>query len=147
MILVNIDFMNYGDLEEVLEIERESFSLPWTKKTFINELSYPENVYIVARLKDEVVGYAGMRFYGRQAHITTIAVKPKWRGNQIGEQLLLALIEIAKDRKAKEMILEVRASNLIAQSLYEKYGFKPVGVIPGYYLDNGEDAILMRLRI
>lgn len=144
---MDIDFMNPGDLDEVLEIERESFSMPWSRDTFLNELDFPENVYLVARLKDKVVGYAGIRFYGRQGHITTIAVAPRWRGNQIGEQLLLALLEVARDRKAKEVILEVRPSNKIAISLYEKYGFKTVGIIPGYYIDNGEDALLMRLKI
>ncbi|KUK13833.1 MAG: ribosomal protein S18-alanine N-acetyltransferase [Synergistetes bacterium] len=147
MILVDIDFMNVGDLDEVLEIERESFNLPWSRNLFLRELDFPGNAYIVARLRDRVVGYAGIRFYGRQAHITTIAVAPKWRGNRIGEQLLLALIEIAKDRQAKEIVLEVRPSNRIAIGLYEKYGFRTIGVIPGYYMDNGEDAFLMRVKI
>jgi len=147
MIMVEIDFMNPGDIDEVIEIEKESFSLPWSRKTFMSEISFPENVYIVARLRGKVVGYAGIRFYGRQGHITTIAVAPQWRGNQIGEQLLLALIEIAKEKKAKEVILEVRPSNRVAIGLYEKHGFKAVGIIPGYYVDNGEDAFLMRLKI
>ncbi|MCS7232599.1 MAG: ribosomal protein S18-alanine N-acetyltransferase [Synergistetes bacterium] len=147
MILVDIDFMNLGDIDEVLEIERESFSIPWSKRTFLNELSFPENVYLVARLKDKVVGYAGIRFYGRQGHITTIAVASRWRGNQIGEQLLLAILEIAKERKVREVILEVRPSNRVAIGLYEKYGFKVIGVIPNYYMDNGEDALLMKLNI
>lgn len=147
MILVDIDFMNVGDLDEVLEIERQSFSRAWSRFFFLNELELSESTYIVARLRDRVVGYAGIRFYGRQGHITTIAVAPKWRGNRIGEQLLLALLEIAKDRKVKEVVLEVRPSNSVAISLYEKYGFKVVGVIPGYYMDNGEDALLMSLKI
>lgn len=147
MILVDIDFMNLGDLDEVLEIERECFPFPWSEETFREELELKDSVYIVARLRGRVVGYAGIKFYQRQGHITTIAVAPRWRGNQIGEQLLLALLEIAKDRKVKSVVLEVNPSNLPARKLYEKYGFKEIGLIPGYYRNEGADAIIMRLEI
>ncbi len=147
MILVDIDFMNLGDLDEVLEIEKECFPFPWSERTFREELELKDSVYIVARLKDKVVGYAGIRFYQRQGHITTIAVAPRWRRNQIGEQLLLALLEIAKDRKVKSVVLEVNPANLPARNLYEKYGFKPIGLIPGYYRNEGADAVIMRLDI
>ena len=65
-----------------------------------------------------------------EAHVTTFAVHPRYRRRQIGERLLLALIDLAVDRHAREATLEVRLSNLAARRLYEKYGFRPVGIRP-----------------
>jgi ribosomal-protein-alanine N-acetyltransferase len=78
-----------------------------------------------------------------EAHITTFAVHPAWRRQRIGERLLLAFLDLARDRHAREATLEVRLSNLAARRLYEKYGFRPVGLRPRYYSDNNEDALIM----
>jgi ribosomal-protein-alanine N-acetyltransferase len=78
-----------------------------------------------------------------EAHITTFAVHPAWRRQRIGERLLLAFLDLAADRRAREATLEVRLSNLAARRLYEKYGFRPVGLRPRYYSDDGEDALIM----
>ncbi len=78
-----------------------------------------------------------------EAHITTFAVHPAWRRQRIGERLLLAFLDVAVDRSAHEATLEVRLSNLPARKLYEKYGFRPVGLRPRYYSDDGEDALIM----
>ena len=78
-----------------------------------------------------------------EAHITTFAVHPAWRRQRIGERLLLAFLDLAIDRRAREATLEVRLSNLPARRLYEKYGFRPVGLRPRYYSDDGEDALIM----
>ena len=78
-----------------------------------------------------------------EAHITTFAVHPAWRRQRIGERLLLAFLDLAAARHAREATLEVRLSNIAARRLYEKYGFRPVGLRPRYYSDNGEDALIM----
>jgi ribosomal-protein-alanine N-acetyltransferase len=78
-----------------------------------------------------------------EAHITTFAIHPAWRRRRIGERLLLAFLDIAIDRSAHEATLEVRLSNLAARRLYEKYGFRPVGLRPRYYSDDNEDALIM----
>lgn len=78
-----------------------------------------------------------------EAHITNLAVRTEYRGKGIGELLLLATIDLANELKARFMTLEVRVSNLVAQSLYSKYGFVQMGVRRGYYLDNHEDAAIM----
>jgi ribosomal-protein-alanine N-acetyltransferase len=70
-------------------------------------------------------------------------VHPRYRRRRIGERLLLALLDMARDRHAREATLEVRLSNLAARRLYEKYGFRPVGIRPRYYSDNQEDALIM----
>ena len=75
--------------------------------------------------------------------MTTFAVDPRWRRRGVGERLLLALLDLAVARQAREATLEVRLSNLPARKLYEKHGFRPVGIRPRYYSDNGEDALIM----
>jgi ribosomal-protein-alanine N-acetyltransferase len=97
----------------------------------------------VAELGDEIVAYGGIWLMVDEAHITTFAVHPRYRRRRIGERLLLAMFALSIDRHAREATLEVRLSNLAARRLYEKYGFRPVGIRPRYYSDNGEDALIM----
>jgi len=90
-----------------------------------------------------VVGYGGIWLTVDDAHITTIAVAPQYRGQGLGELLLNGLIDQALDMQAAVMTLEVRVSNVVAQNLYTKYSFQVVGRRPRYYTDNGEDALIM----
>lgn len=90
-----------------------------------------------------VIGYAGFWFILDEAHISTIAVHPAWRGQGVGEQLLAALLERVLDLGAVSATLEVRVSNEPAQALYRHYAFEIVGRRKRYYRDNGEDALLM----
>ncbi len=90
-----------------------------------------------------VVGYGGMWLMVDEAHISTIASHPNWRGRGVGELLLVAMIDRAAEVNANVVTLEVRVSNMTAQSLYRKYGFQTVGQRRGYYSDNGEDALIM----
>jgi ribosomal-protein-alanine N-acetyltransferase len=90
-----------------------------------------------------IIGFSGIWMMADEAHITNIAVSEAYRGRGIGELLLIATIDLARELKASSMTLEVRASNTVAQNLYSKYGFEKAGIRKGYYLDNREDAILM----
>jgi len=90
-----------------------------------------------------IVGFAGIWVMADEAHITNIAVRKQYQHRRIGELLLISLIDLASQLSAGIMTLEVRVSNSIAQNLYTKYGFRQVGVRPGYYLDNREDGMLM----
>jgi ribosomal-protein-alanine N-acetyltransferase len=90
-----------------------------------------------------VVGYAGLWLMVDEAHITTIAVHPKYRGAGVGELLLVRMIDKAYEIGARWLTLEVRSSNQIAQSLYYKYTFKQMGLRRHYYSDDGEDAVIM----
>ncbi|HUS69839.1 MAG TPA: ribosomal protein S18-alanine N-acetyltransferase [Anaerolineae bacterium] len=90
-----------------------------------------------------VVGYCGFWIAAREAHISTIAVDPKYRGQGVGQLLLVTAIEKALELDATLVSLEVRVSNLVAQNLYQKYGFEFVGRRPRYYSDNREDALIM----
>ncbi len=141
---VRIEPMRTADLPEVEAIERASFTTPWPPNAYRSELEDNRLAsYLVARIGDRVVAYAGMWLMVDEAHITTFAVHPSWRRRRIGERLLLAMLDLAATRRAREATLEVRVSNLAARRLYEKYGFRPVGIRPRYYSDDGEDAIVM----
>ena len=91
----------------------------------------------------QIVGYAGLWLMADEAHITTIAVHPKYRGAGIGELLVVQMIDTAQSINARWLTLEVRKSNDIAQALYRKYTFKEMGIRRRYYSDNGEDAVVM----
>lgn len=141
---VRIEPMRTADLPEVEAIERASFTTPWPPNAYRSELEDNRLAsYLVARIGERVVAYAGMWLMVDEAHITTFAVHPSWRRRRIGERLLLAMLDLAATRRAREATLEVRVSNLAARRLYEKYGFRPVGIRPRYYSDDGEDAIVM----
>jgi [ribosomal protein S18]-alanine N-acetyltransferase len=153
----------------VLEIERQSFSAPWSARAYEYELRYNDLAhYFVARLQPiatmragprnwlesllrpapppteaVIVGYVGFWLMAGEAHISTIAVAPRYRGRSIGELMLVAGLERAIEMNAHEATLEVRVSNLNAQELYLKYGFVKVGMRKGYYTDNNEDALIM----
>ena len=136
--------MRVEDIGSVLEIEQMSFPTPWPRDAYYHELR--ENrlaCYLVAREFHRIVGYAGMWVILDEAHVTTIAVDPLHRRRRFGERLLVALIDEAMKRGARWVTLEVRKSNLGAQTLYRKYGFKDIGIRKAYYSDNREDAIVM----
>jgi [ribosomal protein S18]-alanine N-acetyltransferase len=141
---LTIEAMRLEDLEEVQRIEQASFRTPWPENAYRSELLTNRlATYLVARVEGRIVAYGGMWLMVDEAHITTFAVHPGWRRQRIGERLLLAFFDLARDRHAREATLEVRLSNLAARRLYEKYGFRPVGLRPRYYSDNNEDALIM----
>ncbi len=132
------------DLNQIMIIEHESFTVPWSKEAYYNELTKNEfALYTVAVIEGQVVGFCGMWLVIDEGHITNIAVLPQYRGLKLGESLLRIAIETAKERGAEGMTLEVRVSNKIAQSLYRKFGFQAGGIRKGYYSDNHEDALVM----
>ncbi len=90
-----------------------------------------------------IIGFAGLWLMVDEAHVTTIATHPGYRGRGIGELLLSSLIDIAYRIGARNVTLEVRVSNYVAQNLYKKYGFAEAGVRRRYYSDNHEDAYIM----
>ena len=141
---VVVDPMRLDDVTAVHEIERLSFRTPWPAYAFEQELKGNRVArYLVARAGDTVVGFAGVWSMVDDAHITTFGVHPDWRRQGIGRQLLLNLAELSLAIGAKRMTLEVRASNMGAQALYGAFGFEVAGRRPGYYTDDGEDAIIM----
>lgn len=136
--------MTLDDVDAVYEIEKESFTLAWSKDAFEQEMLKNEFAYyVLAETEDGIVGYCGMWLVMDEAHITNIAISPSQRGKKLGKALMQAAIDTAIGHGAKLMTLEARVSNVVAINLYKKLGFKNGGIRKGYYTDNQEDAIVM----
>lgn len=136
--------MRLPDIPQIVAIEQEAFTSPWTSEAFVNELTKNHFArYMVMAYGDEVIGYGGMWTIMDEAHITNIAVRADYRGRGLGERLLTELQRTAVMFGSERMTLEVRVSNEVAQRLYRKMGFEPSGIRPGYYSDNQEDALIM----
>lgn len=141
---VDVAPMSLEDIAEVHHIESLSFPIPWPAYAFRQELETNRLArYLVVRVTGRVVAYGGIWLMVDEAHVTTFAVLPSWRRKGIGGQLMLELLRLAISVGASVATLEVRLSNLAARTLYQRFGFRPVGVRPRYYSDNGEDALIM----
>ncbi|RJP16156.1 MAG: ribosomal-protein-alanine N-acetyltransferase [Candidatus Abyssobacteria bacterium SURF_5] len=130
-------------LDEVLEIEKVSFRTPWTKYAFIHEIQFEKSVFKVLKLNGRIIGYGGFWHILDEAHISNIAIHPEYRGQGFGKMLLLHLLEEALQKGASKATLEVRRSNVIAQKMYSRFGFKIISVRKNYYTDEQEDALIM----
>ena len=144
--MINIRRMEVSDLEEVYAIEKDIFAVPWSYDSFTNTLKLPNTIYLVAETQGIIVGYIGVWKVLDEADITNVAVKEENRKQGIGQLLLNEAIGIARNEGIKDITLEVRKSNEFAILLYEKNGFKNVGIRPGYYEQPKEDAIIMWKR-
>lgn len=131
------------DLDEIMEIEQLSFTTPWSKYAFIHEIEFPNSVFDVIKMDGKVVGYGGFWHIVDEAHISNIAVHPRYRRRGLGRKMLTHLLEQAVERGANKATLEVRRSNIAAQRLYDSFGFELIAVRKNYYVDEGEDALIM----
>ena len=141
-----ISLMNEEDIDAVLDISSLSFSVSWSKSSYMQELTNPVANYLVAKIDNKVVGFVGTWIVLDESHITNIAVHPNYRNQNIASKLLEELLNHCKNKGCVAYTLEVRSGNKAALSLYEKYGFKQDGIRKGYYQNNNEDAIIMWLR-
>ena len=136
--------MRFDNIEQVVQIEEQCFSSPWSASAFMYEITYNNLAhYIVALKEGKIIGYAGMWVILSDAHITNIAVCPRHRGEKYGETIMLEMMARACFFGASKMTLEVRVSNAQARQLYRRLGFVDRGCRKKYYSDNNEDAIIM----
>lgn len=156
-----------------MDIERAAFPLPWPEQAYRHEIQHnPNSYFIVTRATTQpegngrvpatllqrllrrlpaslptadrpMVGFGGLWMIVGEAHISTIATHPQWRGMGVGELLLMSMLRDGQRHDADVATLEVRVSNLVAQNLYRKYRFEEVGRRKRYYRDNNEDALIM----
>ena len=145
---IAIERMRSADLEEVLAIERASFSMPWSRGAFLYELEQNRvaRCYVV-REDGRLIGYICLWEVADEVHITNVAVHPDLRRRGVGRSLLSAVLDDARQRKLRLVVLEVRPSNTEALGLYESFGFRVVGRRRGYYYDTGEDALVMEASL
>ena len=140
--------MELDDLEEVLNIEKKSFPNPWTYNIFYYELTQNKYAkYFVLEKNKEIIGYLGLWYKGRSFHISNIAINERWRKRGYGGSFLKFIEKIASKHKIKDVSLEVRRSNLIAQNMYRKYGYKVIRIRKNYYQDEKEDALVMKKKL
>ena len=130
------------DIEKIAEIERQSFSDPWTAGMLKDALRFPVYHTFLVEEGGQVCGYGCLIVLFEDAELANIAVAPAFRGKGVGKALMESMHEKAKALGAERMLLEVRVSNVNAMGLYEKYGYHRYGIREHYYAD-GEDAYLM----
>lgn len=135
------------DLEGIYAIEESSFSTPWSKESIRNDLINPVTTYLVAEKEGQITGYIGVWNVMSEGQITNVAVDPNCRGKGIGQKLVQQLLEHAKACELEVLILEVRQSNIAAQKVYSKAGFKEIAVRKNYYTHPKEDAMIMALSL
>lgn len=140
--------MTVDDLDDVMAVEVNSFTVPWSREAFFNELTKNQFAqYLVVEVDQKVVGYCGVWIIVDEAHITNIALLPEFRGMKLGEALMAKVMELAREMGALRMTLEVRVSNDRAQNLYRKFGFEEGAIRKQYYTDNMEDALVMWVNL
>ena len=140
---LNFEKMTEQHIKCIAELEKQSFSTPWSEAAILKELSNKFARFFVALLNGKVVGYIGSHNVLGEVYITNVAVFPEYRNKGIGEKLIQKFVEEIQNENAEFITLEVRKSNVSAIKLYEKCGFCAVGERKNFYEKPCEDAILM----
>src|SRR5699024_5771611 len=121
--------MEIGDVDQVIEVDKASFSTSWTPDIFYQEISENEYAhYYIVETEEEVIGYAGAWIVYEDAQITNIAIKPAYRGKKIGKRLFRFMLQLVRRAGAESFSLEVRASNVVAHEMYRSFCLVPAGV-------------------
>ncbi len=140
-VMTAIREMTLADLDQVMALETATYTQPWTLGVFSDELAADHRAYLVAEHENSIIGYGGLMTVGEDAHVTTLVSGRPAPIKAVGTRMMLALIARGLEAGARQLTLEVRASNRRAQDFYRRFGLAPVGVRKNYYLD--EDALIM----
>lgn len=135
--------MQLSDLAEVAAVEKQVFSQPWSENGFTSSLKSDDTLYLVVRLEGKLIGYCGLLQSFDEADITNVAVHPEHRRGGIAFAMLCELMKRGSARGIARFTLEVRAGNTPALRLYEKLGFRSVGIRKNFYDLPKEDAVIM----
>ena len=136
--------MTAEHVAQIAQLEKLCFADPWSEMSISSELRSVWSYWVVALCEDTVVGYIGSQSSIDESDVMNVAVHPDWRRQGIAENLIEHLIRELKSRGSKALMLEVRASNAPAIALYEKLGFRQVGLRKNYYKNPKEDALILR---
>lgn len=139
--------MTEKDLDQVMSIEKASFTMPWSRESYSNELSNEYATYLVCDVAGKTAGYGGIWAVYEEAHITNVAVDPNLRMSGLGRALMQELENMVRWKRAERILLEVRPSNTAALTMYRSLGYIPTGLRKAYYSDNDEDAIIMTKQL
>ncbi len=138
---INIYDMTLEDIDSLKDRLIVDFDDFWTFDVLKSEILSNNSKYIVIKNDSEILGFAGIKIILDEADIMNIVVKKAYRNKKIGSLLLDSLVKLSKKLSIKSITLEVNEKNLVAFHLYEKFGFKKVGIRKNYY--NNENAIIM----
>jgi ribosomal-protein-alanine N-acetyltransferase len=136
-----------ADMPDVMEIEREAFTVPWSLDSYLAQMKNQWAHYLVCQHQRRVIGYVGTWVVFEEAHITNLAVHVSFRAQGIGRALLLAVEDIIRAKAGTRVLLEVRPSNTAALRLYQSLNYYEVARRAEYYQDNQEEAIVMRKNL
>ena len=139
---IKIEKMNLNHLNELQEILISDFDDFWSFSTLKEEVENENSSYIIGKINNEIIGFAGLKKNFDQADIMNIVIKKTYRNQGIGTLLLENLILLAKDLNISTLFLEVNEQNKPAIHLYEKLGFEKLGVRKKYY--NNNNGIIMK---
>ena len=134
------------DLDQVVEIEKSLFSVPWTKEGFFTFLIKEENMFFVVEEKGKILGYCSMQTVLDEGDILNVAVRRERQKEGIGYFLVDSMLMMAEARGIRTVHLEVREGNDTARRLYQRLGFTEDGLRKNYYTDPLENAVLMTCR-
>ena len=136
--------MNSDHVSQVAELEAICFRDPWSERSVASELENPLSFWLVALEEDRVAGYVGSQTVMGESDMMNVAVHPDFRRRGIAEKLIADLVDGLKARNSRCITLEVRVSNAPAIALYEKLGFRQIGLRKNYYRNPREDALILR---
>lgn len=142
--MLSIRLMEFSDVSQVVEIENQIFTSPWSETSFKDTIVRDDTIYLVACENGNIAGYCGLWQSLDEADITNVAVKEEYRGRHIAKAMLTKLIELGASKGIETFMLEVRESNKKAIGLYLGLGFEAVGIRKSYYQRPVENAVIMR---
>jgi ribosomal-protein-alanine N-acetyltransferase len=144
---VHIRWMIRRDMQEVLQTESESFTVPWTEDDFLHCLRQRNCIGMVAELGDHVIGHVIYELHRNRLHILNLAIHPNFRRQHVGAQIVTKLIGKLSSHRRARITLEVRETNLAAQLFLKTLSFVATKVVKSYYEDTSEDAYFMEYRL
>ena len=142
-----IDNFGVEDLPEILSIENDSFTIPWSENLIFQELHNPMSISKVARAEGKIAGYIFAGLIIDEGHILNLAVHKNYRGLGIATDLVSDVIDDLKENGCRVIFLEVRDSNEAAKKIYSKFSFEIIGTRKNYYISPVEDAVVMALKL
>ena len=137
--------MKEKDIPQVCIIENETFSKPWKDHDFLASINSEDNIYLVVEWDEQIVAYCGLWGVIEEGHINNVAVVRTHQNRGIAYSMLEELIKRAREKSLESFTLEVRVGNVNAIKLYEKLGFKKIGIRPSFYDKPREDGLIMWL--
>ena len=136
--------LSEGDLDEIVSLEKASFSNPWTRQMYLRELQNPDVSFLyVLRVADQIAGFCAFWLVLDEIHINNLAVQRDRQGQGLGTALLRHVLQAGANRGAQRATLEVRRSNAPALRLYQRLGFEVAATRPNYYVSPSEDALIL----